>query len=126
MLKILLSIKPEFADKIMSGEKRFEYRTHVPIKNFDSIVVYSTAPVRKIIGEVEVTGVVSGAPNALWEATKDAAGISRAKYRQYFKGRKTAYAFQLGRIERFERERSLENYGILKAPQSFLYLKDNL
>ena len=37
MSKILLSIKPEFADKIISGEKKFEYRTHVPIKDVNTI-----------------------------------------------------------------------------------------
>lgn len=47
MSKILLSIKPEFADKIMSGKKKFEYRTHVPSRPINSIVIYSTFPVGK-------------------------------------------------------------------------------
>lgn len=124
MSKILLSIKPEFANRIVSGEKRFEYRTHVPIKKVDSIVIYSTTPVGKIIGEVEVEGVVSGAPSSLWEKTKEFAGIPRAKYREYFKGRKVAYAFKLGQVKIFEQDVFLSDYGVIKAPQSFVYLKD--
>ncbi|MBQ2887207.1 MAG: ASCH domain-containing protein [Alphaproteobacteria bacterium] len=123
MSKILLSIKPEFADKIISGEKKFEYRTHVPIKDVNTIVIYSTTPVGKIIGEVQVAGVISGAPSSLWEKTKKSAGISRSKYREYFRGRKVAYAFELGEIKKFEKEIFLEDYGLTKAPQSFVYLE---
>ena len=28
-MKVLLSIKPEFVEKIFSGEKRFEYRKNI-------------------------------------------------------------------------------------------------
>ncbi|MBR3815814.1 MAG: ASCH domain-containing protein [Clostridia bacterium] len=124
MSKILLSIKPEFADKIISGEKKFEYRTHVPSKPINLIVIYSTSPVGRIIGEVEVIDVVSGSPSSLWEATKMESGISRATYRKYFKGRKRAYAFKLGQVNKYERDVYLENYGVTKAPQSFIYLSE--
>ena len=124
MSKILLSIKPEFADKIMSGKKKFEYRTHVPSRPINSIVIYSTFPVGKIIGEVEVIDTISGAPSSLWEATKVESGITRAKYRKYFKGKKRAYAFKLGQVKKFEYETCLEDYGITQAPQSFVYLSE--
>ena len=124
MSKILLSIKPEFADKIISGEKKFEYRTHIPSKLINSIVIYSTSPIGRIIGEVEVIDVISGSPSSLWERTKAESGISRAKYREYFKGRKRAYAFKLGQVKKFEYETCLEDYGITQAPQSFVYLSE--
>lgn len=122
MSKILLSIKPEYANKIISGEKKFEYRTHVPIKTVSTIVIYSTAPVGKVIGEVEVLEIISGTPSYLWERTKKDAGISRSKYREYFKGRKVAYAFKLGQIKMYDQEMHIEDYGVAKAPQSFVYL----
>ena len=80
MSKILLSIKPEYANKIISGEKKFEYRTRVPIKTVSTIVFYSTAPIGKVIGEVEVLEIISGTPSSLWERTKKDAGISRSYY----------------------------------------------
>ena len=52
MSKILLSIKPEYANKIMSGEKKFEYRKAAPQKNVDTILIYSTKPQGIILGEV--------------------------------------------------------------------------
>ena len=124
MSKILLSIKPEFADKIISGEKKFEYRTHVPSRPINSIVIYSTSPVGRIIGEVEVIDVISESPSSLWETTKAESGISREKYRKYFKGRKRAYAFKLGQVNKYECDVCLEKYGVPKAPQSFIYLSE--
>ena len=106
----------------MSGKKKFEYRTHVPSRPINSIVIYSTFPVGKIIGEVEVIDTISGAPSSLWEATKVESGISRSEYREYFKGRKRAYAFKLGQIKKFENGECLQDYGVSHAPQSFIYL----
>ena len=124
MSKILLSIKPEFSEKILSGEKRFEYRTHIPTRAVKSILIYSTAPVGKIVGEVEVVETIYGSPSSLWEKTKSSAGITRAKYRAYFKGRKTAYAFKLGTVKKFENEIFLKDFGLTNAPQSFIYVEE--
>lgn len=47
-MRVLLSIKPEFVEKIFSGEKLYEYRK-AAFKNegISSIVIYSTMPVGK-------------------------------------------------------------------------------
>lgn len=55
MATILLSIKPEYANRIFDGSKKYEFRKHLPQKKIDKIVVYSTDPVQRVIGEVEVT-----------------------------------------------------------------------
>lgn len=125
MSQILLSIKPEYAEKILNGEKTFEFRRHVPIHRIDKIVIYSTAPQKAVIGEVEVCGVLCMKKTALWELSKNNAGISREKYRQYFDACDKAYAYKLGKAVRYDVPRALSDYGILQAPQSFLYLKEN-
>jgi predicted transcriptional regulator len=38
--KILISIKPEFADKILNGEKKFEYRTKLPKSDINYLLIY--------------------------------------------------------------------------------------
>ena len=54
-MKILLSIKPEFVEKIISGEKKFEFRKSLPKRDgITTVVVYSTMPVGKVIGEFKV------------------------------------------------------------------------
>ena len=86
MATILLSIKPEYVERIFNGSKKYEFRKHLPQEKVDKIVIYSTDPVQRIVGEVEVLGTIMMKPTPLWEFTKTHAGISRAKYRLYFKG----------------------------------------
>ena len=70
-MKALLSIKPEFVDKIRTGEKLFEYRKAVfKRQDVKSVVIYSTMPEGKIIGEFEIGEIIKSRPSELWEATK--------------------------------------------------------
>ena len=57
-MKLLLSINPEHVENILRGAKKFEFRKVESRRPVDCIVIYSTAPVSMIVGEVEVTGTV--------------------------------------------------------------------
>ncbi len=122
MSKVLISIKPEYADKILNGTKKYEYRRTLAKKDVSSLVIYSTWPVKEIVGEVDVVGTIEMAPSSLWEKTKKEAGISRKKYREYFKKRKKACAYVLGMVTKYETNKKLLDMGVQQAPQSFLYL----
>lgn len=125
MSKILLSIKPEYVQRILTGEKKFEFRKRLANKHVDTIVIYATSPVMKIVGEVKVKGVIEKAPSALWEQTKKSAGITRKKYREYFTGCKKAFAYELEEVVKYKKESKLEEIGIMQAPQSFVYITDD-
>jgi predicted transcriptional regulator len=58
-MKVLLSIKPEFAEKIFDGSKRFEFRRNV-FKNRDvrTVVVYASSPISKVVGEFDIEMVI--------------------------------------------------------------------
>ena len=123
MKALLLSIKPEYVEKILQGEKKFEYRKRLAKEDVSYIYVYSTAPSMKVVASVHIEGHLSDSPTALWEKTKAAAGISRAKFRDYFRGCKTAYAYKLGKVEVFESPKNLSDFGVAVAPHSFVYIK---
>lgn len=123
MKALLLSIKPEYVEKILQGEKKFEYRKRLAKEDVSYIYVYSTAPSMKVVASVHIEGHLSDSPTALWEKTKAAAGISRAKFRDYFRGCKTAYAYKLGQVEVFESPKNLSDFGVAVPPQSFVYIK---
>ena len=123
MKALLLSIKPEYVEKILQGEKKFEYRKRLAKEDVSYIYVYSTAPSMKVVASVHIEGHLSDSPTALWEKTKAAAGISRAKFRDYFRGCKTAYAYKLGKVEVFESPKNLSDFGVAVAPQSFVDIK---
>ena len=122
MSKILLSIKPEYADKILSGIKAYEYRKHIAQKEVDTIIIYATAPNELILGEVEVLGTLAMKKTPLWEKTKYSAGISRQKYREYFRESSIAYAYVLGKATKYETPKTLADVGLPHAPQSFVYI----
>lgn len=122
MATILLSIKPMYVKKIFSGEKKYEYRKHLSQVPVEKIIVYSTDPEQKVVGEIKISGTLKMSPTRLWEQTKHEAGISREKFRKYFKGCQTAFAYQLGETTMFKKPKELSDYGISQAPQSFVYI----
>lgn len=123
MKAILLSIKPEYVEKILQGTKKFEFRKRLAKEDVAVIYIYSTSPSMKVVASVQVIGRLSASPTALWEKTKATAGISRTKYRDYFHGCKIAYAYELGEVEILESEKNLSDFGIDTAPQSFAYIE---
>lgn len=122
MCKILISIKPEYSNKILEGEKTFEFRRRIPIKKVTSIIIYSSYPVGKVVGEAKVEEILEGSPLVIWKNTKESGGISKKKYFDYFDGTKQAYAYKLGKVVKYKHPRDLSFYEIDKAPQSFIYL----
>lgn len=117
-----MSINPEYVERILSGSKRYEFRKRLANRTVDKILIYSTAPIMKVVGEVQIIKTVSASPTALWECTKKFAGISREKYREYFKGCKVAHAYQLGPVIRYDPPKELSEFNISIPPQSFIYL----
>lgn len=95
------------------------------VKKVDKIVIYSTCPVKQIVGEVEVLESISMETENLWKKTKSNSGISKQFYNNYFRGRKIAGAYKLGRVTTYSRPYSLEEYGIRVAPQSYMYLSES-
>lgn len=122
MESIVLSINPEYVERIFAGSKKYEFRKRLANRTVDKILMYSTAPIMKVVGEVQIVKTISASPTSLWEYTKNFAGISRDKYRKYFKGCKVAYAYQLGQVTRYNPPKELSEFNIKLPPQSFLYL----
>lgn len=127
-MKILLSIKPEFVEKIFDGTKSFEFRKSI-FKNqsVKTVVIYATMPVGKIVGEFDIECIYEDSPNKIWDKTQENAGISKDFFDLYFNGRKKAYAISISNTREYtkpiEPEHFMENFF---PPQSYMYLEDNL
>ena len=126
METILLSINPEFVEKIFDGTKKYEFRKRLADKSVNRILIYATIPIKQVVGEIRVLDTLSASPTALWEITKKKAGISRKRFREYFKGCKIAYAYCLGDVVKYEFPKSLDDFGISIPPQSFIYLGEDV
>lgn len=124
-MKAMLSIKPEYVEKILSGEKCYEFRRRVFKRtDIDTIVIYSTSPQQRVVAEVEVVGILESDPEDIWNKTHDKAGISHKKFMAYFDGTDVAYAIELGLVNRYPHPRALSSYAEVSAPpQSFVYVR---
>lgn len=122
-MRVLLSINPQYADKIFSGEKIYEYRRNI-FKNTDVkiVLVYATSPIKKIIGEFYIEKIVKDSPENLWELSPERTGIERDKFDKYFLGKKEGYAIKIGKMKKYHLFKELKDFGINQAPQSFQYL----
>ncbi len=121
-MKVLLSIKPEFVEKILDGTKKFEFRKGIfKNNNVKSVVIYATMPVGLIIGEFDIKNIIEDEPVNLWKKTAHHAGISKSFFDSYFEQRKKAFAIEIGNIRIYEAPIKLSSMGI-SAPQSYRYL----
>ena len=57
------------------------------------------------------------------EKTRECSGITKNFFDEYFKDRKVAYAYKLGRIKVYDEPKTLKEFGLRVAPQSFAYAK---
>lgn len=122
-MKILLSIKPEYAEKILHGEKKYEFRRRI-FKDpaIKKVIIYASRPVKKIIGEFEIDCILSLDTHMLWKKTMKYSGIDKSFYDSYFYGKKIGHAIKVKKAKRYSRYLDLEDYNINQAPQSFMYL----
>lgn len=120
----LISIRPCFVEKILSGEKRLEFRRRWAAEPVVTLVIYSSAPTQRIVAAVNVVGVTEGSPTALWELAKErGGGVTRQLIYDYFSGNKTGFAIELADVHEFEHpvdpKKVFKNF---LAPQSFRYI----
>src|SRR6476661_1086310 len=100
-IRALLSIRPQFVNAILRGEKRYEFRRTRFSRPVDIVVVYATMPVRRVVAEFMVVSVICDSPLLLWRLTHDAAGIEEQSFFRYFRGKKLGYAIEIGRVLRY-------------------------
>lgn len=121
-MKVVLSIKPEFAYKIFDGTKKFEFRKAI-FKNdkIKSVIVYASSPVQKVIGEFEIDEVLNFDLDTLWNLTQKHSGISEDFYYQYFANKEEGFAIKVKNTKKYRKPKCLKTDFNLLPPQSFAY-----
>lgn len=122
-MKVLLSIKPEFAERIFDGTKLYEFRKVIFRKpDIKTIVVYASSPVQRVIGEFDIETILSDVPENLWRETKEHSGISEEFFFDYFSERNVGFAIKVKKTRRFKTPRCLRTSYNVSPPQSFCYV----
>jgi len=126
-MKVLMSIKPKYADKIFSGEKSWEYRKKIWKRDrIKTVVVYASAPISKVIGEFKTKkrDLIHATLKSLWNQTGKDGGISKEDFERYFIRRCFGVAIRVIEPTLYDNPKSLTDYGIKRPPQNFMYLED--
>ena len=119
----LLSIKPEFADKIFDGTKKYEFRRLLFKQNVSKVVVYASTPVQRIIGEFSIEDILFLEVNKLWRLTSQYSGITKDYFYRYFHDKESGYAIKIGKSKKYRKSLCIKkDFGLL-PPQSFIYVK---
>ena len=122
-MKVLMSIKPEFASKIFDGSKRYEFRRMIfKQPSVTKVVVYASSPVQMVIGEFEIDHILEHHPKELWNRTREGAGISKGYFMEYFGTKDVGYAIRIKTSKLYRKPKCLKADYNLKPPQSYLYL----
>ncbi len=122
-MNVILSIKPEFVEKIFSGEKQYEYRKILFKQKVDTIYIYASRPVSKIVGEFKIDDIVYDTPENIWELTKLQSGVTKKFFDKYYKGKDKAVALKIKDCKEYEEEVNPESLvPDFRVPQSFIYV----
>ena len=122
-MKVIMSIKPEYVEKIFNGTKKYEFRKTLPKENVSSIIVYATNPIKKVVGEIFIKNIIIDTKENIWNMTKEYSGITKEFYDKYFYDRKVAVAYEIDKVIKYNPQKELIDFGIKNAPQSFIYIK---
>ena len=123
MCTVLMSIKPEYVSNILNGKKKYEFRKNACKKEIEKMIIYSTSPISKVVGEARIEKVYIDTPTNIWQLTNKYAGINKEAYEHYYEGRNSAVAYKLSDVIRYDVPRRLEEYGLKNAPQSYYYIE---
>lgn len=124
-MNVLLSIKPKYVEQILNGNKKYEFRKAI-FKNFnevDTIYIYSSAPVKKIVASFKVDAVFESHPKNLWRKYNKHSGIDKECFFAYFENRSTGFAIKIGKLQHFKEH--IEPKNVITnfvPPQSFCYV----
>ncbi|SMD24482.1 Predicted transcriptional regulator, contains an HTH and PUA-like domains [Lentzea albidocapillata] len=126
---VVISLRPRFADAILSGEKTVELRRHrmaAPLGTL--LILYSSAPVMAVVGTAVLADRHTDRPTALWNRHRLHMSLTRAEFRDYLTGTDTGTALSLRDVVRLPTPFSLGHLrqeGAFQPPQSFRYLSSD-
>lgn len=126
---LFLSIRPEYARRILAGQKSVELRRTRPLVPDGAVLLlYVSSPVMALRALSSVQGVTSAPPDRLWPTIKERAGVTRSEFDSYFAGADQAYAIHLGKVyclsPPVELARLREVWPSLNPPQTYRYFTE--
>ena len=124
---VVLSLKPRFAEAILTGVKTVELRRTEPrIVVPTRALLYATSPVRALLGTCIITSVQPSNLKVLWRVHGSESGLLHHEFLDYFEGVDVGTALTLTQPRAFSRPIALQDLRArprgFRPPQSFAYV----
>ncbi|MCL4362908.1 ASCH domain-containing protein [Candidatus Marsarchaeota archaeon] len=126
---VLLSILPRWAEAILDGEKKWEYRRVLPnVAAGSKIVLYASGEMRAIVGEFVVEKILQEDVERLIIHTFQETPHNIGDIKSYFSNLKTGSAFRVCKPIRYDKPITLKEIRTVVPdffpPQNFIYLRE--
>ena len=123
---VVLSIRPYYSDKIVTGNKTVELRRRFPVAAPKGTLayIYSTSPVRAMVACASISQVHKLPLDQLWKNFNHTASINKSDFYDYFEGLQNGFAIEFSHVQPLSRPLPLEELRerfSFSPPQSFLY-----
>ena len=97
---LFIVVKPEYANKLISGKKDIELRKMKPnVQPEDYVIIYASAPVKAVVGFGKVKAIIECTPKCLWERYSNRLGINEQSYFSYYDGYHKAIGIEFDMIK---------------------------
>ena len=126
---ILLSIKPKYAEQILSGIKLVEIRRRFSDRWIGSrVVIYASRPLSALLGEATITNVTNASPIDVWNRFGKNLGCSLEELLAYSGSLNQISAVELGHVIPYRAPVTLSQLSYLvdadlRPPQSYCDLR---
>lgn len=99
---LVLSIGPEYANKIVAGTKSVELRRKFSKRWIGCrTVLYATSPEKRLVGEARIANVISSDPDRIWNTFSGELGCSRLEFDNYVASSAEVFALVLDDVVRY-------------------------
>ena len=122
-MNLIISIKPQFVEKILSGEKKYEFRRRIYKQKVEKIYIYQTLPQQGIVAYFTPGEIIKDTPQNLWDRFSQVSGTTEEHLIGYLHDLDEAYAIEITNLKIFDEPFIPEG---IKAPQSYKYINFDL
>ena len=128
-MSVILSIKPKWAEKILSGEKQIELRKKLwnNKRKIKRAYLYASSPIKKFVGFIDIESVFKERIEFLWLFSKNFSCLSKQEFDKYFSGHSHGSCIVIKEAKRFRNPIDpKEIIPDFKPPQNFCYISKEL
>lgn len=127
---LFISVKPEYADKIINHQKTIELRKNLPnVNNGDYVIIYATVPIKTVVGFAKIKQIIRTNPKQMWSENSDRLGISKEEFEKYYANSEISVGIEINSVTKLNVGFSLQEIKKFipkfSPPQTYKYLSNN-